>query len=1010
MAEDFGALLRRHRLAASLTQEALAERAAISATAIAALERGRRRAPRLSTLRQIARALGLSADELAELAQAASGDGQTTDTQPSSAPPPSPTPSSVLSPDARPGATGLARSSVPVRRWRTAFAGRRSELDGLERAWEGRQRLVLVGGEAGIGKTRLVTEFAEQRRRAGATVAWGRASEEGLGPYLPFVEIVRSLITTTDESRLAQLLADGGELIRLVPELEAKVGQRLAPTRAEAGTEQRLLFEAVSTLLAAFAPLLVVLDDIHWADDASIALLRYLARDPALGDVVLVVTAREVDLTPEIAGLLAELGRHADVSRLHLGALDHDVLLCLVGDIVGSAIGEDLLRSVSEATDGNPFFVEEMTVHLIDSGLVDDVAGQAVLRGDPGAVGVPDRVRETLTRRLLLLSADALDLLSAGSVIGRDFDLSVAGAAAELDGLRLVDAADDGLLSGLIEETGPGRLSFSHALVQQAVGARLSYARAAVIHRRVAEALEKKAEGEDPASVPAADLARHWTAVAAVDPSAAPTAARWAVRAGDLALAAAAADEAIARYEQASTLWSAASRGHADALVRLGTALQYRGRADEADERFRQALALALVLGDPALQARAAIGLGRRYPYWESDSDRIEILEGALAALGHDDELLRLTLMGLLVTQMINGFRLDEAHRRDELADQLAAIADDPATSRETLCCLGQTRLYDCVEDPLRLKRVAARLVTVGQAQNDLRVLAVARFSQALSALDRGSMTDLTAAADAYDSVTAALDDPRERSQASTVRSTIAFIEGRYADGEELTTRALTLGRESGDYNAELVFHAQGLLRAVDRGQAAEVLPLLLAATDYQRIASFTAGAALCAAIAGDRELALSLLEQLMDTGLDGYPRGADHLAPMAFLAHTCALLGTVEHAGPMSVALMAHPAHAVRVGPLIGWWGPVDHHIGSLYRLLGRLEEAKVHLRQALELEQQMGARPFAARTRGELARVLAAEGQPEADILRAEAVAGADAVGASGIAAEVVLPLERA
>ena len=243
MAEDFGALLRRHRLAASLTQEALAERAAVSATAIAALERGRRRAPRLSTLRQIARALGLSADELAELARAASD--------------PATAASPTVAPSARAeGRTGAdtAASSVPRRRWRTTFAGRRTELDDLERAWDSRQRLVLVGGAAGIGKTRLVTEFAERRRQAGATVAWGRSSEEGLGPYLPFVEIIRSLLTTTDEGRLAGVLTDAGELSRLIPELAAKVGQRLAPTRAEAGTEQRLLFEAVSHLVAVSPP------------------------------------------------------------------------------------------------------------------------------------------------------------------------------------------------------------------------------------------------------------------------------------------------------------------------------------------------------------------------------------------------------------------------------------------------------------------------------------------------------------------------------------------------------------------------------------------------------------------------------------------------------------------------------------------------------------------------------------------------------------------------------------
>ena len=279
-------------------------------------------------------------------------------------------------------------------------------------------------------------------------------------------------------------------------------------------------------------------------------------------------------------------------------------------------------------------------------------------------------------------------------MIGREFDLSIAGAATGIDGARLVDAADDGLLSGLVEETSPGRLAFSHALVQHTIGAHLSYARAAQIHRRLAQAIEQQATGTEAA----ADLARHWAAVAEVDRTAATVAATWAVRAGDVALAAAAADEAIARYEQASELWATASRGHADALVRLGTALQYRGRADEADGRFRQALALASVLGDATLQAGAAVGLGRRYPYWESASERIEILEAALAALPEDEELLRLTIMGLLVTQMINGFRQDEAARRDELADHLVAIADDPTTSDDTLHCLGQTRLYDCVE------------------------------------------------------------------------------------------------------------------------------------------------------------------------------------------------------------------------------------------------------------------------------------------------------------------------
>jgi transcriptional regulator with XRE-family HTH domain/tetratricopeptide (TPR) repeat protein len=997
--ETFGAQIRRYRQAASLTQEALAERAGISATSIAALERGRRRAPRLSTLRLLGEALGLDADQLAELAQTASGEEHEND------------PGNDPVDDVRSGLPQRADSAIPslprvvARRWRTDFVGRNGELRMLEQARTDGVRLVLIGGGAGMGKTRLVTEFADRGTRRGDPIAWGRCSEEGLGPYAPFVEVTRHLVSTLDRTRLERAVAKRGELTRLLPELEQIIGSLPAPTRADSGTEQRLLFETVSALLAECAPLLVVIDDLHWADDATTALLSYLVCDPNLTDVMLIATVRDFDLGSKLAGRLADLDRRTDTRRLRLGVLEGDEFASLVADLVGSPVAVEIVESVAEATGGNPFFAEEMTLHLVDTGLIGEGDGRAVLRGDSFAAGVPERVREAIVSRLLSLPSDAVDLLGVGSLMGREFELPLAGRAAGLDGARLVDAADDGLLSGLVEETATGALAFPHALVQHAVGDRLSHARSAMIHRRVAEVLEERATETSAANVPVAELARHWSAVAVFDATAASVAARWAVRAGDIALAAAAADEAIARYEEASEFWSVASSGHADALIRLGTALQYRGRADEADQRFREALVLAEALADPVLQARAAVGLGRRYPYWESDSYRIDVLEQALAALGDREHLLRLSVMGLLVTQMVNGFREEEAHRRDELAEQLAAVADDPATDDETLANLGQIRMYDCIEDPVRLARAASRLTHVGEARNDLRVLSVAHFSHALSALDRASMSDLRTAADRYDVIADRMDDPRERSQAATVRSTIALIEGEYARSEELTAQALERGHESGDYNADLVFFAQGLLRAIDLGQAPDVLPLLVAATDYQRIASFTAGISLCAALAGENELALEHLERLIDSGLASNSRGADRLAPTAFLAHSCVLLGAVEHAGTLYDALRSQPAEAVRVGPLIGWWGPVDHHLGSLCRLLGRREEAEARLRRALALEDELVARPFQARTQGELARVLSEADGPEPDELRSTATAAAIAIGATGIAAEIAL-----
>ena len=182
---------------------------------------------------------------------------------------------------------------------------------------------------------------------------------------------------------------------------------------------------------------------------------------------------------------------------------------------------------------------------------------------------------------------------------------------------------------------------------------------------------------------------------------------------------------------------------------------------------------------------------------------------------------------------------------RDNLLAELAEAVEDPGTTAPMLLSLGQIRIYDCIENPVSLERVAERLGRIGEDTTTCGS-SLGRTSRALAALDQGHIDELTIAGDRYTEVAARLNDPRERSQAATMRSTIALIEGRYDEAESISAKALQLGRASGDFNAELVHYAQGLLRAVDLGQAVEVLPLLLDATDYSRIASFD-GARRCA-------------------------------------------------------------------------------------------------------------------------------------------------------------------
>jgi tetratricopeptide (TPR) repeat protein len=335
------------------------------------------------------------------------------------------------------------------------------------------------------------------------------------------------------------------------------------------------------------------------------------------------------------------------------------------------------------------------------------------------------------------------------------------------------------------------------------------------------------------------------------------------------------------------------------------------------------------------------------------------------------------------------------------------AVAMDPGADDDVLLSLGLTRIYDSFDNPEQLAPTCERLARVAQKHSELRVLAGARFAQALAAMDLADMSQLRTRCDQYEEVVLRLDDPRERSQLSTARSTIAFIEGRYEDAERSSNDALEHARASGDFNADLVHYAQGLLRAVDMGQAEIVLPLLVDATEYQSIVGFAAGTALCAALAGDSDRALAALERFASSGFDGIPRGADWLAPTAFLAQTCSVLGAKRHAESLYGALCGQPAAAVRVGPLIGWWGTVDHHLGCLCLVLGRLDEAEDRLERSLKTEEKMGARPFVARTLGAMAALERRRGGKErkarAASLLARALDITEELGSPGIATEV-------
>ncbi len=945
-------MLRRLRTSAGLTQERLAERSGISANGVAALEAGRRKTPRLTTVGLLCDALALTPDQRALLLAAATA----TDT----APPPV----------ANDELTGTKRVTPPEASPTDApgFIGRRDERRILRDAWTQKTRVALLFGEAGVGKSTLAEQFASDLAAERVTVLRGRSTPEQLGVYEAFVEPVRGALNRYD-GVIPSNLRDLG---RLIPGLIEAGGDLLVPSRSDPAIERRLLFETVRALFIATGPTLLLLDDLHWADPGSLSLLSFLVAQPELANMMIVGTIRSTDVTASTSAALAELRRHCSVERVQLSGLSKPELADLVGSVAGAVVSDQLIDTVTNATNGNPLYIKELTEHLLQRGF--DTATETP--------AVPDGIRHTIELRVAGLSKETQSLLRGGAVLGQTFDVGTAGQLVGLGGEELLGAVEDALLSGLVVERSATGATFSHGLVATTVYESMSRARRTVLHRTAATSL---AERGPVSSSEIVDVARHWAYVAEADPVARSIAAQWSVRAGDAAASSAAVDEAIACYERAASYWDGESSDHADTLVRLGSALVSIGKVAEGNEQLQRGLHLADEHGDDAVFARAALGLSASVRYSASDPQRIEELETAIAKLGPTEMVLRPALLATVRRQL--GFvETEEAdRRRNEAAVLVAEAVSSPDVSDELVMSIGALRDSLVVDDPIPLGQLARKIIAVASARRDLPAISTGWYRQAWSALELGESETFRRAVTEYRAIAEQLRRPYESALSSNMIAAVAQIEGRYDDAESAGQEALAHAASIEDGNFSWVYFANSGLRAVDGGMVTETLELLRAArTGFAGLRTFEAALAAVAGAAGERQMVHELLDEQVGTNGAAIDRdwvylSAERLPVVGLLAWGCGLSGNVAYAAVLRERLLriaAFGVRVVRIAPVGAWIGPIDHHIGVLSRVLGDLDDAQAHLERALVVEDEMNGPPFRVRTLLELARVEDARG----------------------------------
>jgi len=513
--------------------------------------------------------------------------------------------------------------------------------------------------------------------------------------------------------------AQRGALARLVPEFGSD-----AERVADPGTERMLLLEGATELFAAASQqsaVVVVLDDLHWADTASLQLLRHVIGSTTAMRLTIVCTYRDTDLSrgDPLNKLLADMHREATVTRIALGGLEDVELVELITAAAGHDLDDQavgLAHAVGRETDGNPFFTAEILRHLGETGgivLGDD--GRWTIAGELDELGLPSSVRDVVSRRVERLGDEALRVLGLAAVIGREFDIMLLAQLADVGEDPLLDLMDTAVSAAVLVESGTvDRYRFAHALIQRSLYDQISPVRRARAHQRVAETLETQATTEDAAML--GELAHHW--VAATRPADVDKAVAYSRRAGDAALDALAPDDAIRWYQQALELNDqqlAPDRPRrALLLAMLGSAQRQAGNPGYRDTLL-EAATLAEQLGDIDTLVRAALGFPVTGESMFSDDDAKRLAASALNRVGASPSRVRARLLAVLAGAHDASLEWEIRRELSLQAVDSARQGDDDATFVQVInttrfALTTPDRLEQDIEDLEHTNRLADRI------------------------------------------------------------------------------------------------------------------------------------------------------------------------------------------------------------------------------------------------------------------------------------------------------------
>ena len=932
--------------------------------------------------------------------------------------------------DLRPATTG---SPVPLPRLLAIappfpFVPRDEAWSVLEQAWAGAatggRQLVLLAGSAGTGKTRLASEFARRVHAQGGAVLYGGCSDRLAAPYQPFAEAIAHFVRASAPDDVRDLVGAGGaELSRLAPALAEVLDLPQSPGGHDPDAVRYRLFGAMSSLLGAVAarrPVLVVLDDLHWAGRPTVQMLDHLSRDSSLTGVVIVGLYRSMpaEVGDALREALPDLRRLPGVVRISLSGFDHDGIRRFVagaagagGAVPGPLVLDAVTDLLAAQTGGNAFLMGELWRHLVDAGYLTEGRSGWQLSRPLDDVASPEGVREVVEMRLDGLPDETRRLLEVAAVVGSEFSTAVVAGASGLDQRRVLGGLDPAVRAGLVEEAGPGEHRFAHALVRRSVVDNLGPAARRGLHLDVGRALGR----HDPRRV--SEIAHHLTAaVPLVEPGEAVDAAR---RAAAVATSAVAFDDAARHLEAVLPL--SAGRPRCELLLELADARMRAGDVATALDRCLECGTSSTELGEDDLVVAAALAY--------DDANWRAALHGGVA-----EQLLRDALP--LAADVATEVRVEAALSRAlaftgrdvearALAEKATVAARELGDHAAIRVAMSSVLFVPWTAETIDHQVAIAReLLERAEAAGDVEWLSGAQNKLVYGLITLGELDEAREVARRFRETTSRTGQPLFSVLVLQALVLLAVGEGRLADAESLAEEANTLSSYLSGTDAEGGYGVQIFTIRREQGRLDEARPLVEAVARLgQAGATWRPALTVLYAELGLLDDAARELAHLVADDLAAVPRDSLYGGSLTYLADAAVAVGDRAAATALYQELLPYRHLVVQVGSNLAAYGAADRCLGELAALLGRVRDAESHFETALRLDGRAQMPVWLAHSQLAYGRALVARGRAgDRERARALLTAAADtaarlglarvahgaAVGLEGIAGTAARPLE--